>query len=784
MKNKSIVRKKGFGNIGRRLFILTVLFTSTSLSANVGERLSWLPDGKEKGTVFSQEVDKLLKSMNGRMRVVGCGYEEAFLTEIGEIGLSGLQTLSGRWLCDLNTTTVKGEKNALDLTFTFRHTGGDVASAGIAVAFDFYDWSPENYVLIPASVYNGNRNRIVNRGYNAGLDRKELYWPELPQSTAAVPQLSPTPGELSRIEVHTSNTTTPAICFLDKKNKRGFIVLAEQGIEYDGKIIDNGFIVEENSDRTLATLLVSAPGVREKKPQFIGFSKSSDRGITWKDGEERSIRLRIYSFPADDIPVLLDKFTAARKSVTGKNTPRNLIPMSETFRLMCNNIDKRYHEGTPYQFYCPENAAWISYGWIGGLMNTFPILAMNDKLHRDRVGNTFDFGLTLGQGESGFYYGALNKDGKPFGREGYNDLPEIVLTRKNGDVLFWMVKQFMLLREQGHGDAIRPEWEKRVQKLADAFVTTWDKYGQWGNHLNHETGAIAVYNTTSGASAIGGLALAAQYYDEKRYMDVAVQSSGYYYDQFQKRGMTTGGCADILQNSDSETAAAFMTSLMTLYEITSEKKWLEMSRDLANLCATWTTSFDYRLPPETPLAKLGAKLTGAVWASTQNKHGAPGFCTLSGDALFKIYRTTGDIRYADLMHDIIHAHAEGIQPNGQITERLTYCDADSRGSRGDGGKTGWNETNGAMMAVEIPGIYLRKDIDRFYVFDHVEAEILEKGKKGILLRITNPTPHDASVTIMAENGREAKNPVGVTGFLKWPRVTVKAGESVEFRIEG
>ncbi len=46
---------------------------------------------------------------------------------------------------------------------------------------------------------------------------------------------------------------------------------------------------------------------------------------------------------------------------------------------------------------------------------------------------------------------------------------------------------------------------------------------------------------------------------------------------------------------------------------------------------------------------------------------------------------------------MIHAHAEGIQPNGKITERLTYCDADSRGSR-DGGKTGWNETNGALMA--------------------------------------------------------------------------------------
>jgi hypothetical protein len=66
-----------------------------------------------------------------------------------------------------------------------------------------------------------------------------------------------------------------------------------------------------------------------------------------------------------------------------------------------------------------------------------------------------------------------------------------------------------------------------------------------------------------------------------------------------------------------------MTALMMLYEVTGEAKWLEKSQNLANLVATWTTSYDYELPPQTELARLGAKLTGAYWASTQNKHAAP-----------------------------------------------------------------------------------------------------------------------------------------------------------------
>lgn len=219
-----------------------------------------------------------------------------------------------------------------------------------------------------------------------------------------------------------------------------------------------------------------------------------------------------------------------------------------------------------------------------------------------------------------------------------------------------------------------------------------------------------------------------------------------------------------------------MTSLMALYEITGETKWLKMSRTLANLTATWVVSYDYKLPPETELAKLGARLAGVVWASTQNKHGAPGSCTSSCDPLFKIYRATGDRRYADLLRDIVHAHAEGIKPSGEITERLTYCDADSRGDRG-GGSTGWCELNGILMAMELPGIYARLDTGELVVFDHVEARVLKRDRDGLTLQIHNPTRYDASVAILAESAKQARQPLGYTSFLEWPRTAVKAGES-------
>lgn len=135
------------------------------------------------------------------------------------------------------------------------------------------------------------------------------------------------------------------------------------------------------------------------------------------------------------------------------------------------------------------------------------------------------------------------------------------------------------------------------------------------------------------------------------------------------------------------------------------------------------------------------------------------------------------------MNDIIHAHGESIRPGGYTNERLTYCDAETS-SVGDRGthKTGWNELNGFLMALEIPGIYLQTDNDRFYVFDNLEAEILDRNKDGVSLLVTNTTRYDAEVTILAETAEKAQYPLGYTAFINWHKIKIKAEDSLQIRI--
>ena len=187
-------------------------------------------------------------------------------------------------------------------------------------------------MLIPASIYNGNRNRIEHRGYASGLDRADLYKKDLQLTTSELPQLSPDPGQAlqtgsERLQCHHAGDVLLQSPDQTRLHRAG-------GARHPARRSHSStmaFCDRRKPDRTRATLVVSAPGVRERKPEFIGFSASPDRGIDWKPGDEVRLRLRIYSFEAPGIPALLDKFMTVRKAVTGPNHPRNLSLSARSF---------------------------------------------------------------------------------------------------------------------------------------------------------------------------------------------------------------------------------------------------------------------------------------------------------------------------------------------------------------------------------------------------------------------------------------------------------------------
>ena len=618
-----------------------------------------------------------------------------------------------------------------------------------------------------------------------------FYNPDLPLTISNNPKLAITDGEPSRIETQTGYLATPAVCFYSPGLEKGFILLTEQGTRFG----NSGIIIEENLNRTKASIQISAPAVREQRAGFGDFFPSGDKAADWKEGDEVTLHFKLLVFPARSIPDLLTRFFEERKSLSGPNHPRNLLPMSRHFELAATLCSNDWFTSPYASFYRTGNWDIFTVGWTGGLINTYPMLALNDKMERERVFLEMDYIVNRLPGKSGYFYEGTNPDGKLYITSKNPDIAEThVLVRENGDALLWMLKHFMLLKEQGYESLIKLKWEEAAKRLAGAFVTSWKKEGQFGQYIEPETGKIAVFNSTAGAIVPAGLALASEYFKNEEFLQVAKASANYYYKRdVVNQGLTGGNCGDISQDADSESSFAFLESLVTLYDCTGDLQWLEKAKVQAALCSTWTLSYDEKFPPESQLAKLQSNMAGAVFASIQNKHAAPGICTSSGDYLFKLYRATGDRIYADLIRDIQHAHTEVVDmPDhrttnfgfGSTMERIQPSDAEGRESVGKVLYTRnmWTETAGRLMDLELPGIYLLTDKDRMYVFDHIEATVIKREAGEVTISVSNRTAYDAKVSVFAETSVQTKQPLPPVAFVRWPHFEIKAGETKQIEL--
>jgi hypothetical protein len=325
---------------------------------------------------------------------------------------------------------------------------------------------------------------------------------------------------------------------------------------------------------------------------------------------------------------------------------------------------------------------------------------------------------------------------------------------------------------RGLADRIRPAWTDGLRRCADAFVTTWNREGQWGQFVNHETGAVVVPGTVSGGIVPAALVLAGRRFPERRaeYLRVAEMAAAIFDEVFLQRGFTNGGPGDAAQCPDSESVAGLLESFVTLYEETGDVRWLDAARRAATLVASWTVSCDFPFPPESTFGKLGMLANGTVLANAQNKHSAPGICTHSGLSLFRLFRHTGEAWIMDLLRDIAHALPQYMsRVDRPIPWTMTYNlpeDPDEKTLRPGwmcervnltfwGGQENpgevffyscWSEISLLLTIAELPGVYARRDTGLVWSLDHIAARF-----EGAGLVLRNPTPYPAEVRVLVED---------------------------------
>lgn len=691
------------------------------------------------------------------------------------------------------------EKDSIKTVFNMKARAIEDMENPVSLSLELAEtaWKKANYVFMPAAAYDGNRmeSRCLPYPPYSAEKTKQGWVPVI----SDIPHLD-VASEDSRIQFLSGDMSTPAMGYYDWEKCAGMLMLAKH-MECERY---TGFTISESVGK--AIFRITSPGVREEKKYFFGelpddkgfyptcSMPSDDEGILLKKGEEVTLEVCVYSVMAESITEYFKAFNGVRECME-QGEEFTSIPFSKAFEavklkyLKMNFDSEGYYRVGSGQDNPPS--FWQA-GWVGGGMNSFPLM-MEDKNEAYRQAkSTVQFIATHLQEENGWYVPMYAK-GKKYGDAFTDEEAPILLVRKAADLLYMMVKQAMYLRKQGENVNVV---DASIKAQADAFVRFVKKYGQLGQFIDMKTETLVMGDTACAASAVAALSLAYEYTGEKSYLEIAEYLGEWYLKIAVETGIANGCPGEICQASDSEAAFGLLEGYVQLYETTRNEKWLNAAKDAFEMAITWVVSYDFIFPNESTARNLGAHTRGTVFANVQNKHSAPGICTWSGNSLLKLYRFTGDIKYLEWMKRISHALSQFVSLEerpvntlagkplipGYFNERVQTSDWEGKHTVGEflyG--SNWPEVTMLLTYVEIPGIYVDLDRNELLVSDHVNAEIVEKTESYIRLRVRNLTKYDAIVTLLVDRSKE-KEQLGHLYYENMQKLEVKAGAEELFDI--
>ncbi|WP_018631096.1 hypothetical protein [Niabella aurantiaca] len=756
-------------------------------SPGAGNNGSWLPRQHER---TRSGMNAFLKRLKGSVRLLVTQYDNNLPVSPAAFDTRFMKVGGATWRSEIRTDRV-GE-HELHVEVKFKLLSGEVKSGGVALAVDFDDWAIGNYVFAPAIVYGGNRFKILPLPYPPYIDDPANRPLDMPVTTTNILHLNKD-GAAAKIEMNTGNLATPMMGFFNPKEKTGFLLLTEQASRFG----NNGMIIEENAAPGIKnkriSFIVSAPGVRNEKYVMCGRAPSGDKAVTWKAGDEIGLRFHLYNFSAADMPAFFEKAFNVRKALSGQNSFTNITPFSVAGDLIVkmHNRDK-WFENDRTGYYCNHPGSNSPYGyqigWSGLPVYAFPQLTNSSFGRLDRVVKSFDNILFRSQAATGLFY-AANKNGEIYGdpHGKMKELRSVAMTRRSMEVLCYGLRSLELFKKRGQGALIKPHWEKGLRNCADGLLQVWKKYGQFGQFIDVDNLEMNINGSAAGGYAGAGLALAAVYFNDKRYLELAKTATKYYYEHYFLKGYAGGAPAEILQAPDSEAYTNMLEACMVLFDVTADRAWIEKAKFIAHGLATFMVSYDYKFPAGSAMQMAGVHAAGSIFASAQNNHSAPGYYIMSGDMLLKLYRATGDKKIAELYRDQTHNVMQYVgapynplrKPDGFVSERVQLSDWEGNNA----GEVDHNDSNMAwetlvaLSAMMNPGIYLHTDDDTFLVLDHVNARVLQRKKGKVTFRISNPTQYDATVSVFSETSSAARRPLVLNRFMDWPRVHLKAGEA-------
>ena len=213
----------------------------------------------------------------------------------------------------------------------------------------------------------------------------------------------------------------------------------------------------------------------------------------------------------------------------------------------------------------------------------------------------------------------------------------------------------------------KPEYFKAACDICDFAVSKMNKEtGSIGKSWYEDTLEPAVTEGTCGVFLSWALCVGYQYTGKKAYLDAAVKSYDYYYNDFITRGYSIGGALDIF-TIDKESGIPILTAGLLLYEFTGNDKYLDCAEDAAWYLSTWQWCYTMPFIKGRTLNELNYNTYGGTGISMQDAQQDP-YALLYVHALYDLADYTGDETWAERAHAIWINGMDGISDGTMVAD--------------------------------------------------------------------------------------------------------------------
>ena len=212
-------------------------------------------------------------------------------------------------------------------------------------------------------------------------------------------------------------------------------------------------------------------------------------------------------------------------------------------------------------------------------------------------------------------------------------------------------------RELAHGRP-HPEWLAWVKSYSDWLIQQQREDGSYPRRWKPGSNEVAEPTGTGSYNVVPLLVIMTEITGDQKYQASAIRAADYIWNTWGDRGLFIGGASDNPNITDKEAGMLSMEAFLSLYEVTTEPKWLERAQAAGNFAESWIWIWNLPMAVDADDAKLhwkkGVPTVGLQDITAANTGSTDEYLDWAVPSYAKLYKYTKDPHYLQVALVLLH----------------------------------------------------------------------------------------------------------------------------------